>query len=143
MRRRSDGLSKLKPLWNDHAKLAGGQAALLGALAAYLKGDEDLPKSGGPGLQVWLKSRRWENWLDLPTTTAEAAMHAQRFPEPHRSAIVARLGEPFVRSYIDPCEMDGTVLIVRTDTAVKKLGEHRFVFRALGFSGMRRKPLTP
>lgn len=50
MKTRSLSRAKLKPIWDAAAKRVGGQDVLLGALKAYLKGDKDLPKSGGPAL---------------------------------------------------------------------------------------------
>lgn len=53
--------------------------------------------------------------------------------------MLSRCGADWVASYLDPCLIEGTTVIVRTDYAVKKLKEHGHVFRMAGFTGMRKK----
>ena len=125
-------------LWDSHGAQIGHDV-LLGALKRYLAKDADLPKSGGPGLQVWLRARRYEHWLaDEPVA---AAVPVDGFAEPYRSALVAACGDDWVRSYLDPCKLEGATLVVRTDFAIKKLLERRDIFRRLGLTGMRKRKL--
>lgn len=143
MRTRSLSRAKLKPIWDRHAKALGGQDRLLGALRAYLKGDKDLPKSGGPGLQVWLMAERYDHWLEGENSVVFVAPDDKpAFPDKRiRDAVLASQGLPFVISYLDPCQLVdgplGPLLQPKTDYARKKLMEHAKLFKSLGLYGIR------
>lgn len=142
MKTRSESRRKLAPLWNDHARRIGGHDVLLAALQAYLKGDKDLPKSGGPGLQVWLRAERYDHWLEGPSCSVFAEPEGEdrvQFPEPFRTALVQSCGEGWVRSYIDQCSLEGTVLIVPEGkhTAASRIREKARDMKAAGLTALR------
>lgn len=144
MKTRSESRRKLAPLWNDHARRVGGQDVLLAALQAYLKGDKDLPKSGGPGLQVWLRSERYDHWLEGPSCSVYTEVTSDgdklpKFPEPFRTALVQSCGEGWVRSYIDQCSLEGSVLIVPAgkNTAASRIREKARDMKAAGLTALR------
>jgi len=147
MKTRSLSRAKLKPIWDAAAKRVGGQDVLLGALKAYLKGDKDLPKSGGPALDRWLKNEKYDHWLEgdnsiVSDVTSETDKLA--FPDKAiRDAVLAALGLPFVVSYLDPCSLiegpHGPLLQPKTDYARRKLEEHKGLLKSLGLYGLRMK----
>lgn len=63
MRKRSESREKTWPVWRVAAAKAGGAEGLLSALLGYLRNDEDVKRTGGPGFHLWLKEGRWEHWL--------------------------------------------------------------------------------
>lgn len=132
MRKRSKRLSVLREAWDRHAKTFG-QAKLLGALRAYVT-DKDFDRHGGQALDRWLAAGRYEHF------TAEPARPiAPKFSDTAiRRAVVAELGEDFAVCYLDPCQVDGTRLVPRTQFATDKLLQHRLFFRSLGFTGIKR-----
>lgn len=133
MRRRSCKLEALRKLWADHGRKFG-QQELLGSLQAYVS-DKDIERTGGQALERWLRSGRYENFAVTP-----AAPPADQFSDKSvRAAVRLQLGEDFCRCYLDQCGQEGTALIAKTDTAVKRLLEHRALFRALGFTGVRKR----
>jgi len=135
-KRRSDRKDRCEKLWKSESKRLGGEEALLGRLRVYLRGP-DLVRTGGPGLQILLKSGKLEHYEPDPHT---AQVRAKQFPNTTvRDALLARCGPDWVASYLDPCEVEGTVVIVRTDYAVKKLKEHGYAFKMAGFTGMRKR----
>ena len=136
MKQRSEARKKMRPLWDREAKRLGGHEELLARLQTYLRDDKDLPKSGGPGLQVLLRSGRLEHWAPR-----QINIHpTQQFPnEAVRSALLRRCGAEWIASYLDPCSIDGTSVVARTDYAVKKLLEHREVFKMAGFTGIKKR----
>jgi len=148
MKTRSLSRAKLKPIWDAAAKRVGGQDVLLAALRAYLKGDKDLPKSGGPALDRWLKNEKYDHWLEgensvvsevgIPTT----GLARPTFPiSSIRTAAIAALGLPWVLSYLDRCETaegpHGPVLVVSSPTAAGRLREKGQELKALGLYGIR------
>lgn len=143
MRTRSLSRAKLKPIWDAAAKRVGGQDVLLGALKAYLKGDKDLPKSGGPALDRWLKNEKFDHWLEGENSVVAVAPDDKlAFPDKRiRDAVLASQGLPFVVSYLDPCQLVegplGTLLQPKTDYARRKLLEHAGLFKSLGLYGIR------
>ena len=138
MRGRSDKKAVCEQLWLREAKRLGGEAALLLRLKTYLRDAPDIKRTGGPGLQVLLRSGKLEHWT--PMHDAPMAPDVRRFENVGlRQALVRLEGEPWVRSYLDPCEITGTTLIVRTGFAVDKLKAHGALFKAHGFTGMRKK----
>jgi len=132
------------------AKAAGGGDVLVAAFEAFLAGDDDYRRyrmgtngAGPPGLARWLKWGRWEAWV--------ADLQDRRMPSlpvrpgtgddnPIRAALVQALGEPFVRSYVDPYELVDGVLIVPEGklTARAKLLENRESLRVCGVRAMRK-----
>lgn len=146
MKTRSESRAKVRKVWDMHAKRCGGQEALLGALRAYLKGDKDLPKSGGPGLQVWLRAEKYDHWIDGASCSVFAEIQTDgtqrvRFPdESIRIAVVASVGEGFARSYLDPCQWHEDGFITpKTTTAMEKLKDKASALKAAGIAGIRRK----
>lgn len=135
MRKRSDSKAKCMALWDRTAKRLNGQEDLLARLRTYLRDDRDLPKSGGPGLQVLLRAGRLDHWtptVQTPTVVIPFADDALR------AAIVSKAGEAFARSYLDRCRIEGTTLVTATEFAVGKLLEHRAIFKAFGLTGIRK-----
>lgn len=61
MRKRAKSKAKVWPEWVRAKKLAL-PAAILAGFDRYKTLDRDLPRSGGPGLHIWLKDRTWEFW---------------------------------------------------------------------------------
>lgn len=143
MKTRSLSRAKLRPIWDTAAKRVGGQDVLFAALNAYLKGDKDLPKSGGPALDRWLKNEKYDHWLDVGSSvTAPIAQDDSRprFPEPFRAKLIASCGEGWVISYIDRARLDGTVLVVSSPTAAGRIKEKREAMKAAGLTAMRLDP---
>jgi hypothetical protein len=125
-------------------KDAGGPDALLAAFKRYLEEDPDLKAhregknhAGPQGLHRWLNGRhgrKWECWLEpVEPETPENT-------DPVRAALVASLGEGFVKSYVDPYEIRDGVLIVPENklTARARLLENRDKLRAAGLVSMRK-----
>lgn len=132
MRRRSCKVALLRDLWDRHAR-AFGQKELAGALRAYVT-DKDFDRHGGQALDRWLKAGRYEHFTPAPPPAL-----ADQFSDPMvRRAVATRLGEDFARIYLDPCQVEGTTLLVRTLYAADKMKEHAVLFRSLGFTGMRK-----
>lgn len=112
MRKRSDGKSKLKALWDSHAKRVGPDE-LLGALGRYLKEDKDLPRTGGPGLQVWLRACKYESWMqDEEMAESIVQMPTIEFPDAKlRASFHLRFQDDKARRWLDRCTMDGDTLV--------------------------------
>lgn len=143
MKTRSLSRAKLKPIWDAAAKRVGGQDVLLGALRAYLKGDKDLPKSGGPALDRWLRNEKYDHWLEAGNSVVEAVSDSDRptFPDKAiRASVVASCGLAWVVSYLDPCELHPDGFITpKTGFAVAKLKERKDDLKAAGVAGIRLK----
>ena len=138
MRERSDKKAICERLWLSEARRLHGEKDLLQRLRTYLRDAPDLKRTGGPGLQVLLRSGKLEHWM--PMHDAPMAPDVRRFENVElRQALVRIEGEPWVRSYLDPCDITGTTLIVRTGMAVDKLKAHGALFKAHGFTGLRRR----
>lgn len=136
MRRRSQSKAKTEAAWNREAQRLGGQEELLQRLKTYLRDDKDLPRSGGPGFHILLTTGRLDHWVPMQQTPA----FIPAFPHPGaRRAIQEARGEAFCRSYLDPCEVEGTTIIARTDYAIDKLREVGPMLKEHGFTGVRRK----
>jgi hypothetical protein len=124
---------------------------LVGAFQRYLSEDPDYARhragnnpAGPPALHRWIRGHRWEAWLTPSVNSgghAEAATDSlNNADNPIRTALVQALGEPFVRSYVDPYEIRDGVLIVPENklTARAKLLENRDKLRAAGLVSMRK-----
>jgi hypothetical protein len=61
MRKRAKSRAKVWPEWLK-AKRHDLPARILTGFARYKALDADLPRTGGPGLHIWLKDRTWEQW---------------------------------------------------------------------------------
>lgn len=61
MRRRSKSMAKAWAEWVK-ARKASDPAKILAGLRAYLREDPDVQRTGGPGLQHWLRDRTFEQW---------------------------------------------------------------------------------
>jgi hypothetical protein len=136
MRRRSESKARCEALWNREAKRLSGQEDLFSRLRTYIRDDKDLPKSGGPGLQVLMRQGRLEHWTPLVTDarTVEPFSH-----EAVRDAVCRAKGEAFCRSYLDRCQVEGSTLIVATTIAMDRLKEVGDIMKAHGFTGMRKR----
>jgi hypothetical protein len=120
MRKRSESREKTWPIWRDQAAKAGGGALLRGAHAAYLRGDDDLKRTGGPGFHLWLKEGRWEHWI--PKATAAATISTVWTGPPElRNAVVRETSGDFARSYLDTSIWQDGALVPRTGYAADKL----------------------
>ncbi len=60
-RRRAKSQAKTWPFWCAAVRAAEPSTIIAGK-AAYLAGDPDVKRTGGPGLHLWLKDRTWESW---------------------------------------------------------------------------------
>lgn len=60
-RRRAKSKANAWEAWRKARKLAE-PASIIAGMGAYLLGDPDVKRTGGPGLQRWLADRTWENW---------------------------------------------------------------------------------
>jgi hypothetical protein len=114
MRRRSESRERLWPLWVSHSKMAGGEDRLLEGLDLYIRRDPDLPRTGGPGLQVWLRSRRYEFWLaEADKLRALPPKIPKRFNDERlRLSFHERFTDPRARAWLDGCELDGDTLVM-------------------------------
>lgn len=138
MRERSDKKAICERLWLSEAKRLSGEKDLLQRLRTYLRDAPDIKRTGGPGLQVLLRSGKLEHWVPM-ADGPEAALE-DRFPIADlRKALVRAESENWAKSYLDPCVIDGTTLIVRTGMAVDKLKAHGALFKAHGFTGLRKR----
>lgn len=135
MRRRSQAKVKTEAIWNREAKRLGGQEELLQRLKTYLRDDKDLPRSGGPGFHILLQTGRLDHWVPMQ----QVPSFIDAFPHPGaRRAVQDEKGEAFCRSYLDPCMIDGTTLVARTDYAIGKLREVGQILKQHGFTGVRK-----
>lgn len=116
MRRRSDGQTKLRQLWAMHAHKIGADK-LLAALRRYVAEDKDLGRTGGPGLQTWLRACKYEHWLDTPDTAVapELALRMSQFhPTRLRESFHARFTDQRARDWLDTCRFnihDRTIIV--------------------------------
>jgi len=137
MKKRGDGSDKTRKLWERHAKKVGS-AALLAALKRYLR-EEKEPTCGYPGLSVWLNGERYDHWLSASPDPANEAARTVA-PDSIRQKLLEAIGEPFVRSYLDPCTFheDGFITPA-TEYAMRKLVEQKGALKAAGVAGIRRR----
>lgn len=137
MKKRGDGKDKTRKLWEKASKKVGS-TKLLESLKRYLR-EEKEPTCGYPGLSVWLNGERYDHWLALPDT-AIGPESRTKAPELIRSICLERLGDAFVRSYLDPCTFheDGYITPA-TGFAMKKLMEKASELKAAGVMGIRSK----
>lgn len=119
MRNRSESREKTYAHWKRQAALCGDGANLLHALRAYLKGDDDVKRTGGPGFHVWLSEGRWDHW-----TTASAVATVRPVwagPPEIRNAVIRETSSDFAGSYLDTCAWTGEAIQARTGVAADKL----------------------
>ena len=65
MKARSDKKATCDALWRREANRLGGERMLLLRLKTYLRDSPDLKRTGGPGLQVLLRSGKLEHWTPM------------------------------------------------------------------------------
>lgn len=66
------------------------------------EGREPKAECGAKAMERWLRGGLYADWLDGSDAQTQAT--AKRFPdEPTRAAVAGKLGEDFVRKWIDPC----------------------------------------
>ena len=53
--------------WENISPSRVAPDALVAAIRRYRANDPDVQRTGGPGLHLWLKWGKWENWLHAPT----------------------------------------------------------------------------
>lgn len=139
MRRRSESKAKCHSLWDREAARLSGQEDLLARLRTYLRDDKDIPRTGGPGLQVVLRAGRLEHWVPM----SQNPRTVPPFEDAEvRAAIVQSLGnrgEAFCRSYLDRCRRDGPILYVPTETAMIKLRDVAHIMKSHGYVSMRKQ----
>lgn len=121
MRRRSLAKAKLWPIWREAKAKAGGGVALVAAMARYRAGDPDVGRTGGPGIDRWLRDGVWEHWLGQAETQAPTTTWPG--PPQLRAAIVAAAGEDVARGYLDPATWDGPAraVVVRNAFMAERL----------------------
>ena len=144
MKTRGYGYDKTRDIWNKEAKRVGGHDVLLAALKRFLREKPEKDGYTHPGLSVWLNQQRCDHWLEAVEKEVKRAAKEESHPFPQvRSALVERLGEPFVRSYIDPARMfssgDRILITPATDYGRRKLEEVKGALKASGIFGMRLK----
>lgn len=138
MKTRGEGRDKTRKRWDDAAAKVG-QAELLAAFRRYIREDKDNLKWGFPGLSVWLNQERYDHWLG-GYDTPSSGEPLPTFPDADiRQRLIDLCGEGWVRSYIDQCGLDGTVLIVPRGkaTAKARIMERRADLKAAGLTAMR------
>jgi hypothetical protein len=135
MRQRSEKKATVETLWDREAKRLNGQEDLLCRLRTYLRDCKDIARTGGPGLQVLLRAGRLEHWAPMQQTPLFAVKFENAAA---RDQVAAYKGEAFCRSYLDPCRVEGTTLLVRTDIAIKHLREVGAILKTHGFTGMKK-----
>jgi hypothetical protein len=134
MRRRSEAKAKCEALWNREARRLDGHDDLLARLRTYLRDDKDVVRTGGPGFHILLKTGRLDHWAPMQP----GGLATGFFPHVEaRLAVLRAKGEGFCGSYLDPCLIDGTKLVVRTKFAAKKLVEVANILKSHGFTGMK------
>jgi hypothetical protein len=69
MRRRAKSMAKAWAEWVKVRKTAE-PGKILAGLRGYLRGDPDVQRTGGPGLQNWLRDRTFEQWATAADPTA-------------------------------------------------------------------------
>lgn len=148
MKSRGYGKDKTRDLWNKEARRVGGHDVLLAALKRFFREKPEKDGYTHPGLSVWLNQQRADHWIEAVEREAERVEREASHPFPAiRANLVKRLGEPFVRSYIDPAsmiEVDGRVLITpATDYGRRKIEENKAALKASGVFGMRQKQSPP
>lgn len=115
-----------------------GEDALLAAVRRYVSEDKEHKREcGAPGFHRWLKWGRYENWQGPPSGVL-VSLGVRFADEAVRARVAAEAGEAFCISYLDRCTVEGTVLIVPGDTAVRRLKEKAQIFKSLGFTAMRK-----
>lgn len=110
--------------WRKAVKVLPG-AELAATMPRYVAGDEDCKRTGGPGLHLWLRDRKFEHWTGV--ASAGAAVPAAIFDGPPalRDSVVKLLGEPFARTWIDSCRWDPATrtLLARNAFGLSKLND--------------------
>lgn len=98
-------------------------ADLAASMPRYVAGDEDCKRTGGPGLHLWLRDRKFEHWIGAGTAGGEEAAATFDGPPALRASVVEVLGEAFARSWIDTCVWDAgsRTLLARNAFGASKL----------------------
>lgn len=98
-------------------------AELAASMPRYVAGDEDCKRTGGPGLHLWLRGRKFEHWIGAGTVGGEEAAATFDGPPALRASVVEVLGEAFARSWIDTCVWDAgkRTLLARNAFGASKL----------------------
>lgn len=121
MRGRAKSREKTWPEWLK-AKRAASPERILAGLKAYLDGDPDVKRTGGPGLHIWLRDLTFELWAG--EFGAPAALGPTfNGPAELRAMVVQATSETFAASYIDPSayRKDDRVIEARTEFAAGKI----------------------
>lgn len=94
------------------------------AMPIYKMNDPDVGRTGGPGLHIWLKERKFEAHLNGQAAPAQAKAPAVHFEGPVelRRRVVALTSEDFAASWLDRCSWDAES---RTLTAMGKIAAQR------------------
>lgn len=121
MRKRSDGREKTYAHWKRQVPLCGSGPDLVHALKAYCKGDDDVKRTGGPGLHVWLSDGRWDHWTTSGTGAAPTTRAVWSGPPEIRNAVIRETSSDFAGSYLDPCAWTGEAILPRNGYAADKL----------------------
>lgn len=98
-------------------------ADLAASMPRYVAGDEDCKRTGGPGLHLWLRDRKFEHWIGAATAGGEEAAATFDGPPKLRESVVAETSEAFARSWIDTCVWDAEsrTLLARNAFGASKL----------------------
>jgi hypothetical protein len=100
---------------DEQSSLAGAASAFAAKLSTVC-GDK-----GAPDMAVWLRQGKHADWLEAAANVVPLMSFSG--PPEVRQAVVSAKGEPFARSYVDPCQWDdtGRRLIARNGIAFKAL----------------------
>lgn len=136
MRTRGLGMELTRKLWNKKAAKAGHRV-MLEALKRNLREKPEKDGYTHCGLSVWLNQERWELW---PCQSDRLSNVPSQSLYEGRNHLISALGEPFVRSYLDPCTFheDGFITPA-TEYAMRKLVEQKGALKQAGIIGIRKK----
>lgn len=107
------------PEWQAVARDVG-ETELLGAVVRYAAQDKEHKRDcGAPGFHRWLKSGRWEHWLDVLIALSPTPI-AQIFPDPDlRASFHERFADERARRWLDRCLWDEDVREITHTAALK------------------------
>ncbi len=148
-----DRVSRPKVARAWQAQLAKGVSSddLAAAAFSYLASDE-VKRGYCKDLHVWLYDERWRARLGTPPTSAKRSLAEESSPAVSRETpkwsgppevrevplrrFGVAVGEPFAKSYVDPCGWDAVrrVLLARTRIAAERL--EREIGRELRMAGV-------
>lgn len=113
-----------------------GEDAMLRAVRRYVREDKDHKREcGAPGFHRWLKAGRYEHWIEQPNLTLVPT--GPRFERDDvRDAVIRARGDGFCAAYLDRCRVDGTRIVVPTETAAIRLREVGQIMKRFGYTGM-------